>query len=148
MPDSKRQQIVDALATAMATITTGNGYQTDAGANVSTWLIRDLDETELPSIEVRDVGQSVGSAISTSEWNLNVEIEITAAGTTAPAICRAAMADVYQALGVDNTLGGLAIRVDSSGDDLTVDQTESKIARGTVAIEVAYRTTGFLNPYS
>jgi len=136
MADSKRQQIIDAIATKMAEINTGNGYNTNAGNKVFKWLIRDLDKADLPAIEIRWTGQETDAGIDLGHHrhSLAVEIDVVANGTTAPAIVESAIADVYTAIGTDTTYGGLAIDTDTEGDSIEVDQGEDKIARGTITI--------------
>ena len=73
---SSRQQIVDALAARLATITKVGGYQTDAGANVFVWRKYQLMPAECPALLLQDteLTTNYNTVIGLSEKRLTCEI--------------------------------------------------------------------------
>lgn len=153
MADSIRQQIMTALDTRMKAILTAGGYETDLGTSVFEWRTENLDDSQLPALVWRDIAAGVsdqaddGAAMGSHAHALTVEIEIITSGSTAPAAVRKMIADVYKAIGVDDTWGGLALATAPREDETEHDQAEKKIAGATIRAVIIYETLSF-DPYT
>lgn len=137
----KRDQIVAALATRMGTIATPT-YNTNAGANVDVWRVTPYNENELPAINIMDVRDELeGEQIPASQdWMLGVRIHCIANLNQVPdGILRSMIADVYKAIGVDDTFGNLAIQTNLENDDSEIEQKEKRTGVGTVNVSIQYR---------
>lgn len=139
---STRQDIVDAVTTRLKTIQKSGGYNTDLGYNVYEWRPGALEQSELPSVIVRDLGaEAMDGAIGQFRWSCMIECTITAAdGTDTMQTMRWAIEDVYTAIGTDCTWGGLAQYSEQPSDSIEVDQEEHLIAGARVAFRIIYDT--------
>lgn len=140
MADSIRQQIITALDTRLKTITTANGYKTNAGRNVFDWLDRDLADTELDAIIYRDVSNQFQADYFGGTGNrLRIEIEgRTKQASTTAAQIRKIVDDIYKAVGTDETFGGLACETIPVSDELNIQQADKIMALATVILDVYY----------
>ena len=100
---------MDAVKERLAAITTANGYQTNLGARQHEWLSRKLNPDELPAHVVRDgeakpVFEEGGRDASQFKWRLpfTVDLIFPEEGATVEQ-ARLGIADVYQAISVDDT---------------------------------------------
>lgn len=140
MPDSVRKQIMAAIATRFATITTGNGYKTSAGSTVSTW--RDLEaapwtSADLPAINIRDVEQEVEAKPSSLQI-VRLAIECDVAGASI-AVVRDIISDIQAAIGTDEKWSTLARRTEYEQDSVGVEHAKNKLAAGVVRFVVVYQ---------
>ena len=141
MPDTIRQQIMDALKTRLKTITTTNGYQTDLGKNVFEWRSSALNSGELPAAIYRDTACETEEQISAHQHNLSIEVEVIAASGAGTAVeVRQLIADVAKAVGSDITFGGLATNTIPLGDESASEQDEKKIGGALIHFAVSFRT--------
>ncbi len=142
MADSTRQDIIDAIDTRMKTITTANGYKTNAGNNVFDWLDRDLADSELDAIIYRDKSSVMDMSDFDSKMSsVIVEIEVkTKSTTTTAAQVREMIEDTYKAIGTDETWGGLALQTMPKSDDIDVQQSDKITGSGTIMIEIQYES--------
>lgn len=144
MADSIRQKITDAVSARLALIKTVNGYETDLGLKVFEWRVAEIPESDLPAAVYRDIGcdtsDSEGSSMGYHLHSLNMEIELFASGSTSPATMRKMIADVFKAIGVDDTWGGLALTTRPQGDKADVEQEEKKFTNTLVSIVVEFET--------
>jgi hypothetical protein len=132
---------VNAVGARLQTISVVNGYHTALGAHVFQWLPRTADFSELPWASIRDMEDAISirdNKYHTHELAIDVDIASTSVDAT-----RQAIYDVYKSIGVDPTLGGLAIDTRILGDQFEVDQKERKVAGAVVSIAVDFRTTQF-----
>lgn len=144
----KRQTIIDAVKTRLALITVAHGYDTNLGANVNEWRSAQYDPSELPAIEVRDtVDEPAGQALSgpgNIEWHsLLVEIEFAIVIGGGATEARKGLYDIYTAIGVDQTWGGLALRTLWMGDELTVKAEDRQVAGAVARIKIEFTTNRF-----
>jgi len=142
----KRESIVAALAARLAGITVANGYNTNAGANVTIWRVTSFDVNELPAINIADIRDEViGEQIPlVQDWRLSVRIHAIAdPAQLADGTLRMIVADVYKAIGVDHTFSGSAIKTDLETDEMELDQKESRLGIATINIGIHYRTNKF-----
>jgi hypothetical protein len=142
MSDSIRQQLISAIDTRLKTITTANGYKTNAGSNVFDWLDRDLADSELDAIIYRDRSNVMDMSDFDSKMNtVVVEIQVkTKSTTTTAAQVREMIEDVYKAIGTDETWGGLALQTMPKSDDIDVQQSDKITGSGTITIEIQYES--------
>ena len=157
MPDTLRQQIVDAIKTQLEGILISNGFATDVGTNVMEWLASPLDpEFELPALILRDLDEPVEEHTrhaSRHERSLHIQVQIVATGDTPASAYRLMLADVEHAIrnGMDTDaqgypiswFGGLAYRVRPRLSRLVVEQESYKIAGGFFECFVDYATRAF-----
>ena len=143
----RRQDILGAIKTRMNGISVAGGYHTAAGVNVFIWRTANLDQTILPALVIRDTGQAKdqegeSSPYSFDTWRMKVEIEVVCeSGSTTDVLLRQIIADVYKAIGVDDTWGGNAITSFLSDDEMVLQDQQAKIVGGaTIKFEVLYRT--------
>lgn len=143
MPDSTRQDIIDAIDTRLKTIKTTAGYKTNAGTNVFDWLDRDLADSELDAIIYRDRNNVMDMADFDSKMNtVVVEIVVkTKSTTTTAAQVRKMIEDVYKAIGTDETWGGLALQTIPRTDEIDVQLSDKITGSGTITIEIQYEST-------
>lgn len=144
----KKENIISAVLTRLATITTANGYNSNAGNNVDESRDVKYKDTELPAINVNESSDTI-IEVSNSLYHtrlLELEIEIIANGTLAPTELRKVEADVFKCVGVDETWSGYAIQT-MPGDVNTSysEHEENKIIGKTITIGIQYRITAWQN---
>ena len=138
---SLRQQILDAIKTRLQAITTGNGYTFNLGTHVFFDRDTPFDPSELPAINYRDLGATKGRFTNRRVTNaLKVEIDIIMALSATRANLYDALADVYNAINVDDRWGSLAIDTTPVGDTPNFYEHERNESRTIVEITVEYET--------
>lgn len=140
-----RQQIVAAIETRLKAIDGTGGYHTDFNSNVKQWRIAPLGNSELPCVVVRDfadevIQESIGGGNSLIDHDLSVDISLPLSGTV-PENFRNEIADIYKAIGTDETWGGLAHFTQQLGDEVVMHQEENKYVSVDIHIKIRYRTT-------
>lgn len=103
---SKRQQVLDAITTKLALITTGNGYSMTV-KSVTAWRKKPLTISDLPAIIVQDMAASVdyeSSGTGEITHHLAIEIGLFTNGTSTASNCRNGMADIVKSLGPQPSL--------------------------------------------
>lgn len=147
---TKRQQIVNAIETRFKTILVVGGYRTNLGDNVHVWRLSDWAKDEAPGVDIRDTDwDSDETGQGLHDHGLLIEVYVEAGGGTSPASVREMAADVLQAIGVDDTWGGLAIQT-RPGKPTGGKSNEFQVGRGghtyTAALmrfQVHYRTAAW-----
>ena len=146
-----RQQIFDALALALREITTPT-YQTNAGHRVFAYrdpVNRPLNQNELPCITIRET-QSTGQSLTATVHRYTVVLEISGhvqdQDDTAAAL-RSIRADILQALGEDETLGGLVEYIAPGGEEMNTTEMGKSVGTVRMQFETRYRTPAF-TPYA
>ncbi len=151
MADSRRQTIAAAIKTRIARLTTGNGYETNIGSKCFLWKTGAWEADELPGVDIRDMkddieGKSAG--LRKELHKLRVEAEVACkSGTTTAYQVRKMIADIYTAIGVDRTWGGIARTTDAVGDEMGVEQQNRTLGGAKVTFIVEY-TTAYFDPYT
>lgn len=134
---------MNAVDARLKTILAQNGYETDIGLNVFPWRTSTLEDAELPAICCRD-GDSKKYDETVGEVIRELPVEITvilASGATTPDELRAVLADVYKAIAVDVSWGGLAQDTAIPNiDNMTVEQGEKIQGGASVTISILYST--------
>jgi hypothetical protein len=139
---SKRQQILSAIKTRFAAITTANGYQTNIGPSQTEHHPTTKDVAELPSHDIRDETEETDGSkrnAGTYERRLKVTViaELVETDSTA-AKARKALEDMIRAVGVDSKWGGLARYTIPLDDEVTVDEDGQLIGAARLTFEVIY----------
>jgi len=137
---SIRQGILDAVRTRLGRIRKANGYRTDIGANVLEWQTAPVPSADLPAISFRDAENEI------AEWTMRerdnrVAVVIEAFGRDVPpSTVRQYVEDIYAAIAVDETWGGLALVTEPVSDEIEFRTAEEGVGRATVRILIEYQT--------
>lgn len=144
---ARRQQIIEAVATRLRTISTGAGYLTAAGAKVRVNPDKDtsaVDESDCPGITVRETGGSEGAGMAGENFGV-LELDVTAhdiltegddPDTSARQIC----VDLATAIGTDKTFDGLADDAILTDYQFSATQRGKRVASITQRLRLHYRT--------
>lgn len=128
----------------METILTTNGYETDIGGNVFEWHTTAWEESELPALDIRDIGETVEVRGGNHSYTLTIEIEAKVSGTTSGTIMRDIVGDILKAVGTDTKFSGLIqntrpLQIESFG----FSQQDKRIASILITFELSYVTKAF-----
>ena len=161
MADSIQDQIMDAIATDAATITTANGYKTDIGNNVFEWKTKgwSVEAGEMPGISFKDTTDSIewdkmrGNAAGEpgGEWQhtLRVEFQVAIvlnAGDSNELVAnkvRDAINDVYRMIRLNFKWGGLALWTKPVDHSIALVEEETTLGGGKVNIDIVFETIAF-----
>jgi hypothetical protein len=138
MATSVRRLIVAAIVAQLKTITIANGYNIELSSNVVDWNIGNIDQANLPQVEVKDPSESstrrgsldyvvltieiVGRVVDTLDNARNLLTDITEAMKVGPAY----PANVYLSNLIDKP-------------ELLPDEKDKKAVKVSIAYEVKYR---------
>ncbi len=159
MADSRRESIVAAIHTALQTITTANGYETNLGQHGFKWKGGPWQSGELPGYDLRDVADEInaanngGSTVGLNREDHRLQVEIHLATSAAAEIdkqLRKMIADVYKKIGTNRTFGLSYVRTTWPRNDamgLIQGEEGDAVGGATIKIEVLYHTAPF-NPYA
>lgn len=153
MPSTRRQQIIDAIVLRLQTITTANGYATNAGALVEDWPRR-FDDDECPALGVCDVTESSDKGdreSGTETHTLTVQVRVFVAANTPAPTLRAIIGDVQKAVGVNQYWSDLLGEPLATGTwprraGMIVPSEAMELAGAAVEFDVQYQTETF-NPF-
>ena len=161
MADSIQDQIMDAIATAAATITTGNGYKTDIGNKVFEWKTKgwSTEAGEMPGISFKDPTDSIewtkmrgnGAGVPGGIWEHTLRIEFQVAIVLADASSNEAVAnkvrdainDVYRMVRLNFNWGGLARWTRPVDHTIDLVEEEKTYGGGKVNIDIIFETLAF-----
>lgn len=144
---TKRQSIVDAVKTRLATITVANGYRTNIGQHVTEWLPDFWDSTLVPAVNFRDP-KEVQQQLTPQQHDrrLSIELDIlVVSGATTPADVRKAIADIEQAIQTDRKWSNLAYDTDPVEDEIDFKRAGKLVGGAVKKFIIKYRTQNF-NP--
>lgn len=151
MADPIREQIVQALLTRLKTIVTGNDYNTDIGLNVFRALRRPLEAHELPAIYLLEGDESeseINFGFDRYNFGISIQARVTFDdGDDWMRIGTLMIADVIKCLGVDQTLGGLALDIRMTSNQVGEAEEKVRAVGADISVEIDYRTQ-HLNPYA
>lgn len=147
-----RQQIVNKNLTALETILTANGFETEIGLNVSEWRTAPFSASELPAVVFRDLDEPQTQSSPRSprvERQLHCQIEVVTADDTPMAFIRKALADIEKAIGIAASSGwdGLAGNTRPRVSRAIVEQNSNKVGGSTFEYYIDYPTVAF-NSYA
>lgn len=148
------EQIAAAIATRLATITTGNGYNwTTAGTKRPTRQ-GGYTPAEKQVLLIQDEPEIVTENVPVGheQWIVEFEIQVQHNNTATPGSAAATIhnmyaGDVKKALGTDLTFGGLALGLHSPGPGIALEDRNGKFAGTSVPFPVELRHL-LDNPYS
>lgn len=145
-----RQDIVTNIETRMKTILKSGGYHTNLGASVFVWRTVGVPASELPILIIKDsidtkMGEGVSTPYSKDDWKLDIEIITLASdGNASDTALRQAVADIYKAIGTDDTWSGKASSTFLESDEIGLIKQEDKTVIGAVVkFYVQYRTSKY-----
>jgi hypothetical protein len=139
---STRASIITALDTRFKTITIANGYNTALGSAVYHWSPDNIPEEVCPALVYEDPTDKYSFATTKkTEHMLSLKIHLKYA-VTAISDVYAGIEDVMDAMGTDDTLGGLLTRTIPRGNDYSVaNQGQMIIVGAEIDIDLIYETT-------
>ncbi len=151
MPDSLREQIFDAISTRLSGILIAGGYNTDIGLRAYKWRVTPFAETELPAHSISDPEDTIETKVSRiHDHTLTVEVvalDKKPAAVSVDQHGRKMLADIWKAIGVDRTFGGLAFDSLPVADELVVEHSDNLRVGAKVKFNVRFRTLMF-DPYT
>ncbi len=154
MPETIRQQIINAIDVRLKTILVSNGFKTNLGLNVFEWRVTELTEAELPALIYRDtesaVGDSPPESFDRQRQLLDIEIDVVVSGSTAPADLRKAIGDVMVAIGSTREArewNDLAEDTIQGSESISIEHEERRVAGARLFFSIQY-VSGIFNPYS
>lgn len=140
----KRETILSAVKTRLATITTGNGYYTSIGSHVYDWKTEEWAAQELPGVSVRDLTNTRVDAGNSQKgvfyYDLGLEIQIAHEGLANNAMAtylRKAIEDVKAAFRTDLTFSSTVMAATYESDTIEIEPGDK--VRGNAKIEVTLR---------
>lgn len=147
MPN-KREAIMQSIMSALAQISTANGYNTNVGASVHEWRAVPFDPSDLPALNVRDLFEETEVGSPQSKWALRtlyVQIEALTVGQGGPQLAREIVADIERALGnVTAFEDGTSIQVEPTlTGRFLLDQHERAFVGVIYEFKVKYQTRKF-----
>ena len=151
MADSRRETIVAAIKTRFAAILTAGGYETNLGQHAFLWKTGAWQADELPGVDIRDVANDIEphtAGVVKQLHKLKIEAEVACkSGTTTAYQVRKMIADIYKAIKVDRTWGGLARTTHAIKDEMGVEQESRTLGGAKVTFFVEF-TTAYFDPYT
>lgn len=140
--NTKRKDILTAVAARLATVLIANGYRTDIGAHVTEWDTVPMDQAvETLLLEYRDEEEDrIDVTVGQQDMILPFMIRIRTAGSTALATMRDILADVALCMiAVDPTWGALANDTNQDGPaTLVKGQAADTAAAAEVRFKIEY----------
>jgi len=135
----QRETIIAALLVQLGQISTANGYDTNIGANVKSSYEYDIDDDELPLVNVFEDGASVPQSFG-PEWLIScpLRVDVIAIGTIAYA--RQCLNDVLKAIGRDKTIGGYCEDTEPGDFEMFHEESGKTYVAVTVGITLKYMT--------
>ncbi len=140
---NKEQDIVSHLITQLELVKTGPPDYHAVLVTVEEGRTTQLDEDELPAAIVRtgkaekkEIGS--GSPYDRVNWLVPIEIEISTVGETDEE-ARQHIADVYKAIGTDETFGSHALQAMPVSHEIRRTQEERKVIGAIINIEIEYQ---------
>jgi hypothetical protein len=145
-----RQDIIDAIETRLKTILTTASYHSNAGSNVYVWRTTPLPPESIPALIIKDslstkLGEGEAGPYSKDTWELSVDIVgMVTNGNASDTQTRQVMADVYKAIGSDDTWGGKAITTTLESDEIGEVKQQDKTFFGFIMkVKIMYRTNKY-----
>lgn len=142
-----RQDLFDAVVSALRQINTGNDYRTNAGDRV--FEFRDPTEAlqlgELPCITIRETNASA-EVLTHTVHRYTVQFEISGHEQDqedTPKKLREIRADILEALGADQSFGGFARYINPTSEEMNVERKGKRVGSVRMQFEIGYQTGAF-----
>jgi len=139
---SKRQEIMDLVDAKFKTISIAKGFSSDLGNNVFEFRDSPIADEELPALSYGDISDDINDE-ETGNHNLNLDVEISATGSTSPAAMREMIQDVLTAFApkkADSALRALIIGAAYLGSDMFIEHEKKKYMKSRITFEISYQT--------
>ncbi len=147
MPDSIRQQIVDAFETRLQVITTNTGYETNLGNNITQYRTEEWDEADLPGGDITEGDETVVASGTVHTFILSLSLEVKVSGTASIADVRKVITDVTKAVGASKISSLIDTLTPTSTGAPEFDKKDKLFGSVEMNFEVIYRTGAF-DPYN
>lgn len=145
---TKRHAIIDALVVRLKTLTTANGYSSNAGFAVYDWHPENLQAATVPMLNVMDRAETVEDLGGGDRTEHKLSVDVTgnvSNGVNTISDARALLGDIAKCLmsPTDRTLGGACDSISmSDGGTIQLEQaTDGTRASVSLSLSVLYRTT-------
>lgn len=142
MSDNRRQSLVTALLSRLATITTANGYDSNLGAHTIGEWRGHFEKRELPAISLKDAvvltDPPANRRSGLRERRLRVVLELYFADSATPEEARIGISDVLVVIGKDPTFGGDAEGTERVSESLVVDEELTWLNAAQIVVEIIY----------
>ena len=138
-----QQQIIDAVSNSLAVILESNGYSCNFGENVVQWGETKRTENDLDIIDVREDGDISVDSESIDGMFLCVLplcIEAITEGKGVDKVLRIIIKDIYKALGVDKSFGGIVDKLVAKSHTIEIEQHGKRVGAARVNVEIHYMT--------
>ena len=147
MADTVRQDIMEALDTALKTITKANGYKSNVGNSVFEWQPFPIDDEDMPTLIYKDLEDDIEVVHNYALHQLTIEIFFSSAGETSPKITREIISDVNKCIfaqkvaATDNYFtSGLVLDIIPVSSSLDSEQADKKLIGATMMFNFFYLT--------
>ena len=132
---------MDALESRLKEIRTAAGYGSNLGGNVYTWRKRPITVQDTPCLLLADTeAKSTVLAYPVRDHRLTVEILGMVSNSTTASQARQLADDIHAAIGVDDTLSGLALKIDPLGHEINLATDGDITGAVRITLDVHYRT--------
>jgi len=140
-----RPRLLSALVTQLEQIRIPDGFATDAGQRVFEWrdaLTEPVQPEEMECVVWRDTEEEVTPlSAAVHECRLSVEVlGFCSLGDLSAERARALLGDLHQAIGLDPTLGGLALVMLPQSAAIEIDRQNQRTAAARLRLVLVYRT--------
>lgn len=142
-----RQRLVDQLVLALKAVTVEAGFRTDAGKSVFVWNPIPTQKTQLPSLNLRDISETVTAPTPGVLWHeLTCDVVgMISDGQATHEACRRLLADVLIAIHHEGDQRwrdpiGLATRTEITKTEMDVVQEERVLGAIRVEFRITYKT--------
>lgn len=139
---TKRQQIIDIYDAKFKAITIANGYSSDLGNNVFEFREAPIADEELPALSYGDTSDDIGDE-EVGNHNLDIDVEISAAGSSSPAAMREMIQDALKAFKTtkdDSVLKALIVGAAYLGSDMFIEHEKKKYMKARIKFGILYQT--------
>ena len=139
---TKRGEIVEAVKNQLKNILLANGYNTDIGQNIQEWRVSPLEALVLPVVILEDheeIFNDEEAIIGDKYRELTILIKILAEiQNSIEEDLRLMVADVFKALGEDETLGDKVNCLDVKSVQIDVEQGKERLAMANITVIAEY----------
>jgi len=137
---TKEESIIDAIITEIGNISTENGFSFDIGSNYADWRDTELDDSELPFINVREIEDRIIED-DEHEHILFVDIDLMVAGSaTAAKDARNKKQDILTAMNnfYSNNISSLIAGIRYGGSIYITEHEIKKFTGVTLNFQITY----------
>lgn len=133
----QRQLIITALLAQLGHISTANGYDTNIGANVKSSYEYDIDDDELPLVNVFEDGADVPQTFG-PEWQHSCPLRVDVIAIGDIDYIRKCANDILKAVSRDKTIGGYCDNVEPGNIELFHEESGKTYVAASIALTLTY----------